>query len=422
VIRTIAVIGTLVLLLPSFMQAAADDNCWNGTITQQDGITYVHNASESNCPPVVYEMVERWRLPCDGAEDFVFGAIVDAKLHPSGVLCLLDNSTQVVHKVSTSSGKYVGTIGRGGEGPGEFLFPTGLVLFDDGAIGVVDASSSKIVLLSIDNISMGSWRPNVDGFDRLDLLKAWPTPSGLLVCLELHEWGADGAADHVAACLFRANGELLAELARTTSTRPQASVMVYDEEVADPTLVLGVISNGVAVLSRCFGEYELSFYGTTGVLESVSHRDYEPWKRTPEDQGMLTEYWTALYSNYQDVDVRISEYERTLYSVHERAGQELWVEHSRGWFDNEKDAALSYDIYDLQGRFQSSAVLKGTLDPVSDSAFLVGEGVLVVREGSDLTVAAVGGRHENVSTDSAGPAIIYYELERQLNLDASPDH
>lgn len=60
-----------------------------------------------------------------GEEGDLFGRIYDIAVESDGDICVLDNGFSRIQRYD-STGKYLGAVGRGGEGPGEFTFPTAI--------------------------------------------------------------------------------------------------------------------------------------------------------------------------------------------------------------------------------------------------------------------------------------------------------
>lgn len=84
-----------------------------------------------------------------GDSNFVFGVIQAVDFTADGNLAVLDTQKQKV-SVFTPSGEFIGSLGRAGEGPGEFLSPQDLTCFDDGRIAVTDPFSREVEFFGSD--------------------------------------------------------------------------------------------------------------------------------------------------------------------------------------------------------------------------------------------------------------------------------
>jgi len=94
-------------------------------------------------------LVEVVRLgSLDGPHD-AFGRVMDVALSGSGrILVADDQNVNVV--VFDPNGRYVGTIGRKGQGPGEFIMPWKVVADADDSVFVWDASLARISVFGPD--------------------------------------------------------------------------------------------------------------------------------------------------------------------------------------------------------------------------------------------------------------------------------
>lgn len=116
-------------------------------------------------PPVhpgVATLVEELSIGvADGAEEYMLGDVADLVLARDGSIYVLDRQVPAVRHYD-AQGKFLRTIGRSGQGPGEFRSASGLALTKDGRLLLWDT---------------GNWRINVYSANG-DVLPQWTTPSG----------------------------------------------------------------------------------------------------------------------------------------------------------------------------------------------------------------------------------------------------
>lgn len=98
----------------------------------------------------------------DGAEEYLFGSIVDLTVARDGSIYVFDRQVPALRKYDVN-GKYVKTFGRKGQGPGEYLSGGGLGILPDGRVLLWDT---------------GNWRINVYSPNG-ELLTHYSTPSGM---------------------------------------------------------------------------------------------------------------------------------------------------------------------------------------------------------------------------------------------------
>ncbi len=79
-----------------------------------------------------------------GDSNYVFGAIIDATYLVDGRIALLDILQRKI-LVFSGSGEFLGSAGREGMGPGEFVSPYSLTALSDGGFAVSDIQQGKVV-------------------------------------------------------------------------------------------------------------------------------------------------------------------------------------------------------------------------------------------------------------------------------------
>lgn len=82
-----------------------------------------------------------------GDSNYVFGTIIDATYLIDGRIALLDIIQQRI-LVFSGSGEFVGSAGREGMGPGEFVSPFSLTALSDGGFAVSDIQQGKVLIFN----------------------------------------------------------------------------------------------------------------------------------------------------------------------------------------------------------------------------------------------------------------------------------
>jgi hypothetical protein len=82
-----------------------------------------------------------------GDEAFTFNRVVDVDIHPSGVIFVLDAGDNLV-KAYNWSGQHLYSFGGEGEGPGEFLSASTLMLWSD-TVAVFDWRQQKVAKFGV---------------------------------------------------------------------------------------------------------------------------------------------------------------------------------------------------------------------------------------------------------------------------------
>ncbi|MBD3161765.1 MAG: hypothetical protein GF346_05830, partial [Candidatus Eisenbacteria bacterium] len=137
---------------------------WAGEEVMEDGTLQVRNPAEPMNGTVSIQAERLWKIGGDtDAENEFFGLIARMTRDEEGNLYLLDSQLAEV-KVFSPEGEWIRTIGREGEGPGEFRSPSGLFFMPDGNLGVLQAAPPKVVILTPEGDPAGEMpAPEVEG-------------------------------------------------------------------------------------------------------------------------------------------------------------------------------------------------------------------------------------------------------------------
>ncbi|MBE3111010.1 MAG: 6-bladed beta-propeller [Acidobacteria bacterium] len=119
---SVLVIGLALLAFMTAAEASAQVK-WKGTVVKEGGVTVVRNPKEPLYKTLVLELKEDLSLGGPEAQgDYAFSQIRTFIVDDAGSIYVLDQQSSHV-KVFDASGKYLRTIGRQGQGPGELDRP-----------------------------------------------------------------------------------------------------------------------------------------------------------------------------------------------------------------------------------------------------------------------------------------------------------
>jgi sugar lactone lactonase YvrE len=134
--------STLLILVPlAFAAAAAAQK-----VETVDGVRVVHNEKGGlwgKAPKVALELVRKIGDVETEDEHVAFNHPNDVAVDKDGNIYVLDAGNTRIQKFGPD-GRYLATIGRKGQGPGEFILPGGLDLDKDGNLVVGDTTQSRV--------------------------------------------------------------------------------------------------------------------------------------------------------------------------------------------------------------------------------------------------------------------------------------
>lgn len=116
-----------------------------------DGVRIVHNIKPlwGDEPKIELEFVKQIGDFDAVDENFIMYRILDIQCDLQGNIYILDYGNRRIQKFDTQ-GKFIKTIGRKGNGPGEYTTPLAFDIDSQGNILVGDASGSKVILFDAD--------------------------------------------------------------------------------------------------------------------------------------------------------------------------------------------------------------------------------------------------------------------------------
>jgi 6-bladed beta-propeller len=132
--------------------AQVDKAAWKGTVTTEAGVKVVTNPAEPLHGEFAFDLEEDLLLggnPEKEVSYFPKGAIL--AVDGTGNLFVVDIRNRRV-QMFDASGAFVRTIGRQGQGPGEYQFPTGVFFGADGSIWVDGVGVRQMVVFSKDGL------------------------------------------------------------------------------------------------------------------------------------------------------------------------------------------------------------------------------------------------------------------------------
>lgn len=132
-------------------------------IETKDGIRLVHNGKEGKWgknPEIALEYVRNIGDLESDDENVLFYMPSDIALDEGGNVYVLDSGNHRIQKFD-SQGRFVASLGRHGQGPGEFQYPQSIDIDEEGNIYVADSGNQKIHILKPD----GTFLKDIDVTD-----------------------------------------------------------------------------------------------------------------------------------------------------------------------------------------------------------------------------------------------------------------
>lgn len=134
------IVMTMCLVLFSGCSKSADEAEWVATIEMMDGIKVVSNPENPKYGEFAFNLEEDLAIGDVNDENYFFYEVGNLNVDDNGNIYIRDGGNRRVQKYD-KSGKYVRTIGRQGQGPGEYMYPSRIFVDDVGNPCIHDSRS-----------------------------------------------------------------------------------------------------------------------------------------------------------------------------------------------------------------------------------------------------------------------------------------
>jgi hypothetical protein len=313
----------------------------------------------------------------------------------------------------SSNGEYVRTIGREGEGPGEFRRPSDLFLTADGNVAVIQRMPGRIVTLTPQGEAAGDMRvpqPEDGGMQMFGGGRL----AGKSVVLNVSSFSRREAAFSTITSLIAldTSGNVAATYFQKREENDFANMVFDEKKMGLSALVWGVGSDGRVFTSDDFDGYRVQCWNPDGSLARVVEREYTHRKRSAEEMKRYAPVVRIRQGDRaQSPEVKASETDRDIQQIFPRENGDLWVLSSKGAFDAPPGVIATFDVFGPDGKFTRQVTLEGTGNWARDGFHAVGDRFYVVT-GLRSARRAMFGTGEGSETDDEGEpmTLICYSL------------
>jgi sugar lactone lactonase YvrE len=340
-------------------------------------------------PPTreTWRLTEQWRVGGEDDEDVLLGVVTHAARDERGNVYLLDRQlSQVV--VVGPDGAFLGTLSREGDGPGEVRRPNGIVLLQDGRVGIIQGFPGRIVLLEPTDTPAGTIEFGAAEEGGFLMVRGAAARDGHLLVTRGRtvfdrEEGKARSQSSLALCDLE--GRELVRFADHELERDFEHI-VNDERAeftaCDPgRWALG--PGGRVYLAPARDAYLVQAFAPDGTLQMECRRPFTPRERSEEDKReMHGGMRIVIDGRRQEIDHRILDHDPPISRLSVDADGNLWISNCYDRHDELPAGALArYDVISPQGEFLREVTLNapGTDRETDGIVFLDGRHFLVIR-------------------------------------------
>lgn len=399
----------------------ADTEC-RSKVSTVSGDRTVSNPVMGDPKLLTVDMPELWRLGGDTSdEEEFFGVIRDINVDEQGDAYLLDNQLSEI-KIYDKDGVSGRSIGREGEGPGEFRYPISMFFTQDGKVAVVQSMPAKIVLLTKDGRPAGEHpipRREDGGVQIIERADSRGGNTVLFLAGQVDDLAGGKTTRMSRIVSMDATGKLLCEYtSRENVIRfPGGDLR---EAKYDNIERWEIGPDGTVYICKSYADYEITTYTSDGNVDKVITRDYKHVARQTKEMEFAKRYWGQWASRIPGCKAVVEERAKDIEQIYVRDDGSLWVLTSAGARDLPAGALGKFDVFDPSGHFVRTVTLLGEGDPLRDLYVFAKDRFFVVTDFHRAQMTAWGAQDLYDDTDEEEPkpmTAICYRLEDNMIAD-----
>ncbi len=317
-------------------------------------------------------------------QSLLLGRVVSVTEDPSGNIYLLDTQRNEI-VVLSPEGAFLRSIGRRGEGPGEFTEALS-VAWAGSLLAVAQVVPARIVLFRPDGVPAGGFpvELQIEGAigTRVMLRAMQYSPAGFVFGVMRQGFSKGVMFQTEALAVYTPEGRQSAVLAHLQRERNLARDGFRWVERDDGPFMRrwAVAQDGTVYLCMDFDRYEIHAYGPDGVETAIFGRAYEPLERSRREIEHIEELFAARVRGRRRIKFtsEIEQYHRVVENVVVRPDGEIWVLTGRGRWRPPEGVARVYDVFDRKYRFIRRVQLPLEVDLYRDAVWVLRDRILVV--------------------------------------------
>jgi len=334
--RTKNNLASIVLFLSIFIiivSCGKQHSEWKGTIEEIDGVTVVKNPKEPIHAADIFSLEEELSIgEIEGREEYMFSAIWSIAVDEAGRIFVLDREDPHL-RVFDRNGAFLRTIGRKGQGPGEFTMPLSVSITRQNEL-VVDDMRSRLAFFSLE----GEFKRNLQ-VATINLLRIDIDSEGNLIGINIIREEENPRYE-----LKKFDSDL--NYLHSLDGSPLPDLNAFNPFMG---IVLSQIDNSDQVICGYPENYEIKIFDKEGNLKRKIIKDYDPVEITDEEikeatKNIPPELKVSIPKYHTAYDRFIADDEgRIFVMTHEK------VEQGEGFY---------YDVFDPEGKFIAKIPLK----------------------------------------------------------------
>lgn len=348
-------------------------------VDDADGIPHVINEETPRDGEVSVELRELWRAGGDD-EDLLIGTIASLLTDAAGNVYALDGQLSQI-QIFDPDGGHLDTIGRQGEGPGEFVNGATMYWSPGGEIGVIQGWPGKIVLLNTDGTPGSQYAIPYEGGGFQAASRG--VGVGGTVVLSGSAWVTRDGGQRQQSYLkaYDMEGAEVAHYHLEDKATSFGGFTFQETSYRDFQQRWTAAADGRVAAALTFDDYVIHVWNPGGDLDRIIERpDHRPAARDDDEMSLLQEVYDRVVSWNPDATFEVSPVHEVVGGVQFRGDGSLWVQSGRDQWRTPAGVLTGYDVYDREGVYARRVNLIADGDASDDGVFLLDDRVYVVTD------------------------------------------
>lgn len=308
---------------------------WKGTISVEDGVTFVRNPKEPIYGEDVFDLEEDLSIGESTEEgDYLFSEIGSIAVDDAGNIYVLDAKENHVLAFN-NTGKHLRTFGRTGQGPGEFSLALTMSMTNQNEIVIEDYRNHLVYfstegehIRDLPSAKTGIRRVTVDS--RGNIMGLVIVRDGENSRYELNKYDTDLNFLHIL-------GTTPTPSSVNEGFNPFGGTIYYTFD-KDDRVVWGIP-----------GHYEINIFDTTGSLVQKITKEYDPVEITEEEKKEATE------ELLERIELKIPKFHNAFRRF---ITDDEGMIFAMTWERIQESKGYYYDVFDPEGRYLAKIPLK----------------------------------------------------------------
>jgi hypothetical protein len=389
---------------------------WSGNIATADGVTTVTSPETPAFGEERHELRELWRRGGYDDEEIFFGTIAEFLHDDQGNIYLLDGQLSEI-QVFDPQGELLRTIGRQGEGPGEFQNGADMFWGPGGEIGVVQAWPGKVVMITPEGDPGRTFALPFRGGGGFQSVSRGAGHGGNVILAGTAWTRVDGKQTQFTYLkAYDGGGNELATYRETSQEVEFGNFQFVEEDWVDFQRRWAVAPDGRVASALAFDKYRIHVWNADGSLDRVIERPgYEVVRRTGQEKDRFQTMFDAFTRWNRGSTFKVSDHHQAVENMFFREDGSLWVQTGTHRWRSADGVFTSFDVYDTEGRYLKRVDLAADADAAQDGLFFVGDRIYVVTDLFNAMMARMGGGDADEALLEAEPVtVISFEFAPQV--------